>query len=153
MPFIVKWPNVVPANSISDQLLCFTDLMATFAAITRTELQEEAGPDSFSFLAALTGENSSPPRTSLLMKTSNGMLTARRGPWKLIDGLGSGGFSEPKRIKPGPHDPVGQLYNLDQDRDETHNLYLQEPAIVAELNAVMQDIQDHPVSRPVIGTH
>ena len=31
MPFIVRWPGEVKKGSVSDHLICFTDLMATFA--------------------------------------------------------------------------------------------------------------------------
>ena len=153
MPFIVKWPGKVAADAVSDQLLCFTDLMATFAALTQTELPGDAGPDSFDQLPVWLGQQAAAPREKLLMQTSSGMWAVRRGPWKLISGLGSGGFSEPKRIKPGPGDPEGQLYNLDQDRGETRNLYLQEPKLVAELMSEMQAIQDRPISRPTTLAH
>ena len=133
MPLIVKWPGKVAADAVSDQLLCFTDFMATFAAITQTELPEDAGPDSVDLLPIWLGRPHTKSRETLVMKSAGGLWVVRRGPWKLITGLGSGGFSEPKRIKPGPGDPEGQLYNLDEDRGETHNLYLQKPELVAEL--------------------
>ncbi len=148
MPLIVKWPGKVAPHSESDQLLCFTDLMATFAAITQTEMPEDAGPDSFDLLPVLTGQAEASARQSLLMQTASGMWAVRRGPWKLITGLGSGGFSEPKRINPGPGDPQGQLYNLDRDRGETNNLYLKEPERVAELLSELHRLQTDSFSRP-----
>ena len=33
MPFIARWPERVKAGSESDQLVCFTDLLATFADV------------------------------------------------------------------------------------------------------------------------
>lgn len=62
------------------------------------------------------------------------------GPWKLIDGLGSGGFSQPSRVQPGPGDPEGQLYNLDADPAETNNLFAEQPQIVERLRAEMHRI-------------
>ena len=50
------------------------------------------------------------------------MFAIRQGEWKLELGLGSGGFSEPKRLKPEPGGPEGQLYNLAQDPGENDNL-------------------------------
>ena len=41
--------------------------------------------------------------------------------------LGSGGFSQPKRITPGPGDPLGQLYKLSEDLGETKTLYSEQP--------------------------
>ena len=59
----------------------------------------------------------------------------RSGPWKLIQGLGSGGFTAPKTRKPEVGGPTGQLYNLERDPYETQNLWLEEPEIVARLEA------------------
>lgn len=142
MPFIVKWPNVVEKNSVSDQLLCFTDLMATFAAITETKLSPDAGPDSVNLLPVWKGNRNATARQQLLMSTSGGLWAVRNGPWKLITGLGSGGFSTPKRLKPGPGDPEGQLYHLQRDLGETRNLYLSEPNIVADLMEQMRQIRE-----------
>jgi len=52
----------------------------------------------------------------------------------------SGGFTKPSTIKPGPDDPVGQLYNLRNDPAEKDNLYSQQPDTVARLEAEMDRI-------------
>ena len=42
MPFLVRWPGKVKAASVTDQTICFTDLLATFASIVDAELSAEA---------------------------------------------------------------------------------------------------------------
>lgn len=138
MPFIVRWPGRSAAGSISSQTICFTDLLATLADITITKLPDGAGPDSISFLPALQGE--SLPRSPIVMESASGLMMIRSGPWKLIDGLGSGGFSKPFLSKPGPGDPSGQLYHLLDDPAETKNRFLEHPEIVKQLQAEMRDI-------------
>lgn len=49
-----KLQSVKP-GSVSDHLVCFTDVMATLAEITGATLPEGAGADSFSFLPVLVG--------------------------------------------------------------------------------------------------
>ncbi|MFC1765735.1 hypothetical protein ACFL6U_27130 [Planctomycetota bacterium] len=44
MPFLVRWPGKVKAGSLSNQTICFTDMMATFAAIMDVDLPTNAGP-------------------------------------------------------------------------------------------------------------
>jgi arylsulfatase A-like enzyme len=78
---------------------------------------------------------------------SAAVMTFRSGDWKLITGLGSGGFSKPKRIKPGPDDPQGQLYNLAEDLGETTNLYAKHPEIVARLTTELKKVVDDGRSR------
>ena len=152
MPFIIRWPKQVQAGATSGQLVCFTDLMATFADVLGAELPADAGPDSFSFLPALISKSLSPSltpiRTQIAMKPgSAALMTFRSGDWKLITGLGSGGFSKPNRIKPGPNDPQGQLYNLAEDLSETTNLYEKHPEIVARLTAELKKVVDNGRSR------
>lgn len=144
MPFIVRWPGRVTAGTTSDQLLCFTDLLATFAAIMQVPLPASAGPDSFDFLPVLTGKSTSDHslRTQFVMRAGSlpSMMTIRSGEWKLITGLGSGGFTKPTRVDPQPGDPPGQLYHLASDPGETNNVYAQHPDIVARLTSEMHAI-------------
>ncbi|MCU0786424.1 MAG: sulfatase-like hydrolase/transferase, partial [Verrucomicrobia bacterium] len=154
MPLIVRWPGRVKAGTISDQTICFTDLLATFADVCGVKLPAGAGPDSFSFLPVLEGRQpkDQPVRGPIVMQAgSSPAMMIRSGDWKLINQLGSGGFSQPKTIKPGPGDPAGQLYNLRTDLAETNNLYLKHPEVLARLEAEMQRIvkAEHSRSDPV----
>ena len=151
MPFIVRWPESVKGGTLSRQLVCFTDLLATFADVLGAPLPADAGPDSFSFLPALIGRKAvlTPLRDRIAMRPGSvaSMMTVRSGAWKLITGLGSGGFSKPNRIQPGPNDPKGQLYNLDDDLGETTNVYVKHPEIVARLTTELKQIVDDGRSR------
>jgi len=145
MPFIVRWPGTVGAGSVCDQTISFTDVLATVADVVGKDLPAGAGPDSFSFLPALKGGTFR--RAPIVMQSGGGFMTIRSGRWKLIEGLGSGGFSEPARIKAGPDDPAGQLYDLAADPAETTNRFAGEPGLVERLRAEMRRIVDAGRSR------
>ena len=49
MPFLLRWPGHVEAGLVSDQLLCFTDVISTLADVVGAELPDDAAPDSVSF--------------------------------------------------------------------------------------------------------
>jgi arylsulfatase A len=150
MPFIVRWPGHVKGGTVSEQTICFTDLLATFADVCGVKLRDRAGPDSFSFLPVLEGRqpDNKPIRGPIVMQAgSTTAMMIRSGDWKFIDRLGSGGFTRPNRIKPGAGDPEGQLYNLRDDPTETHNRYLEQPEIVARLKAELKRIVESPISR------
>lgn len=149
MPFVVRWPGRVEAGSTSSQTICFTDLLATFASVMDVELPEDAGPDSFDLLPVLEGKQAEDKaiRAPFVMRSGGTMMMIRSGDWKLITGLGSGGFSKPRVIRPTAGGPVGQLYNMANDQNETKNLYLQHPDIVARLTAEMKEIVDSGRSR------
>ncbi|GIW98970.1 MAG: arylsulfatase [Pirellulaceae bacterium] len=148
MPFIVRWPGVVAPNSVSDHLISFTDLMATFCDLWGAELPSDGGEDSFSFLSVLNNTDPHPSRPPLVMEAgASGTFLIRDGHWKFINRLGSGGFSPPRRVEPGPGRPEGQLYNLQEDPAETHNLIDRHPQIAAKLRWRLQQIIECGSSR------
>ena len=133
MPFVVRWPGRVTAGSVSGQMVCFTDMLATFADLVGTTLPASATRDSVSILPILRGEDR-PVRDFTVL--SQGRVI-RQGPWKLINHLGSGGFSKPRRTDPKPGGPTGQLYDMDADPSETINLWLRRPGVVARLTDLL----------------
>ena len=146
MPFIARWPGKIKPDSVSTRTLCFTDLLATFAAVTDTTLPAGAGEDSISFLPELLGEKQT-GRESLVQGWKDS-FSIRRGDWKLIPFLGSGGFSKPRHINPGPGKPAGQLYNLAADPGETKNLYAEYPEVVKELTTLLKHVREQGKARP-----
>lgn len=135
VPFIIKWPGVIQEASVSGQTISFTDMMVTFADILNAELPPNAGEDSFSLLPVLTGEQpeSESVRPPVVSVTSRGVRTIQTKEWKLIETLGSGGFTSPGYIEPEPGGPEGQLFNLLEDPKETTNLWTEYPEVVERL--------------------
>lgn len=143
MPFIVKWPGTVEPGSQSSRTICFTDVLPTMTEVAGEELLSGAAEDGYSFFNTLTGdEQNDAVRPPIVMRSANGTMMIRSGEWKLINQLGSGGFSKPGYIEPGPGDPVGQLYNLAEDRGEQNNLYIEKEEIVEQLTAELRKIID-----------
>ena len=150
MPFIVRWPGRIKPGTVTDQTICFTDLLATFSDICGQPLTNGAGPDSFSILPVLEDRQpkDQPVRGPIVMQAGNfSTLSIRSGDWKLIDRPGSGGFSKPAKIKQEQGAPKGQLYNLRDDPAETTNLYLIHPDIVTRLATEMKRIEESASSR------
>jgi len=137
-PLLARWPGVVPARTVSDETVCLVDLMATCAEVVGHELTPEEAPDSVSLLPVLRGEElRAPLREATVHHSIDGTFALRQGEWKLIRGLGSHGFSDPRTIEPEPGGPEGQLYNLADDPGETENLWQSEPATVARLSNLL----------------
>ena len=146
VPFLARWPGRVEAGSTCDATICLTDLMATVASATGTDLPPGAAEDSFDLTPLLLGESSDGPiRPPVVHHSAQGMFAVRVGDWKLIEGLGSGGFTPPRRIDPstlGPGAPEGQLYNLADDPGERHNLWNDRPEVVSRLHSRLDAIRD-----------
>lgn len=149
-PFIARWPARIPPGTTSAETICLVDLMATCAAIVGAPLPDNAGEDSFDILPTLLGQSAeTDARPALVHHSGDGMFSLRQGPWKLILGLGSGGFSKPARAEPEPGGPEGQLYNLDQDPAETDDLWAQRPDIVESMTTVLVSYREQGRSRPL----
>lgn len=140
VPFIASWPNHIPANTVSHELISLTDLMRTIAKIIDYEIPEHAGEDSFDIGAALFDKAVEPVRDHLISHSLTGMFAIRQNEWKLILGQGSGGgLHTDKNIL--EDDAPWQLYNMKDDPEEQHNLYYQHPEIAEKLSQFLVDIK------------
>jgi len=150
VPFIVKWPAKVKANTVSNKTICTTDFFATCAVITGTEMLSNEGEDSFS-LVPLFNDSSSPNflRASTVHHSINGSFAIRKGNWKLIFCPDSGGWSEPRpNSKQVENLSLFQLYDLSNDPQEEHNLYGKYPDVFKELNNLMISYIENGRSTP-----
>ncbi|MFG0287530.1 MAG: arylsulfatase [Rhodopirellula sp. JB044] len=161
VPFIARWPGKIEPSSVSNQLLCNVDMLATFAALLGSDDASLQRKDSINMLPAFVENPNKPIREELLLaphKTSN--LAIRKGKWMYIGARGSGGFNgsrEPQHAWGGPagvkflnspnsdiengkikkNAPPAQLYDLDQDVRQTTNVYKQYPEVVQEMEALL----------------
>jgi len=134
MPFVARWPAAVAAGTSCAQTICFTDMLATFAELSGAEVPAASLTDSKSLVPLLRGGDK-PIRDVTILRLNASVI--REGRWKLITHLGSGGFSRPRRIKPTPGGPTGQLYDLRADPAETRNLYQSHPEVVKRLEKIL----------------
>jgi arylsulfatase A len=143
IPFIVKWPGIVKANSINNTTICLTDFMATCSDLLKINLQNNAGQDSYSLLPLLTqSKKTTYQRTSTIHHSIDGYFAIRKGNWKLAICRGSGGWSEPTENQAAKKNmPAVQLFNLKVDPYEHHNVYDQYPSIVRAFTKELEQIK------------
>lgn len=164
VPFIVHWPNKTKGGSVSEQLICNVDMLATFAALTGQQLEAGQGQDSKNVLDAITGETDEPVRDMVLLAPFRpSHLAIRKGKWMYIGAQGGGGFTIGKN---GAHAfggpaaisfagyknsdiengmiltdaPPAQLYNLESDPFQTSNRYNDYPGIVKEMIDLLNSV-------------
>jgi arylsulfatase A-like enzyme len=144
VPLLVRWPARVKPG-VSDALVCQIDFLASFAVLTGQQLAAGDAPDSFNVLPALLGE-SRQGREHLVEQA--GVLSLRKGPWKLIEpGKGPKVLAN-TGIESGQA-AGAQLYNLADDLGETKDVAAEHPERVRELQDLLNKIRSDGRSRPL----
>ncbi len=136
VPFIVRWPARVKKGQ-SDALVCQIDFMASLAALTGQKLARDDAPDSYNVLSALLGE--SPSGRDHLVEHAN-VLSLIKGQWKYIEPGKGQKINKSTNTELGV-DPQPQLYDLQTDLGEKHNVAAEHPDVVKEVAALLQKIR------------
>ncbi len=143
--FIVTWPGKAKAGSVSDEVICTTDLYATLADLLGHKLSDNEAHDSYSFLPVLLNKTVEKPlREATIHHSLNGHFSIRKGNWKYIDAKGHGGFAQIKEEV--PQDSV-QLYNMENDPAETTNVFGENPEVVQELKTLLEKYKEQGYSK------
>ena len=158
IPFIARWPGMIPAGSRCAEVIGHLDVFATCAELLDAKLPDNAAEDSSSILALLRGQPvPATRRKALVHHSADGEFSIRQERWKLILAPGSGGWSPPTR-NPSPWTqpkadnfdglPPFQLYDLAADPKETTNLADRHPEIVQRLGTLMRSTIERGRSTP-----
>ena len=126
VPMIVSWPGHIAPGTDSDFMCSFWDMMPTFRTVLDRDAQV-ADMDGISLLPLLEGRPKDQTEHDFLYFefAERNSQAARIGPWKLVRlGINS----------PADH---YELYNLDDDPGETHDIIADHPDRVEELKAVL----------------
>ena len=171
VPLIARWPGKIPEGKTCDALVSLSDLMATFADLTDTTLNDDQAPDSISFANLLSDPESEGTRKDLIME-SVVQFVIRDGDWKLCLCPGSGvppnsehaagngpmpNVAWKKALaqfegKPTEADllkaPFIQLFDLSVDVHEDNNLAAENPDQVKKMVALLKSQIENGRSTP-----
>jgi arylsulfatase A len=157
VPFLVRWPGKVPSGTVSGQVVCLTDVLATLAGILDVPLPAGQAEDSFDAGRALTESSPGPPvRDHVILQDAHATYAIRQGDWKLVERVDPPAF-EPRnaaaqqkiaaiRRKEPKHD---ELFDLASDPAETNDVHAAHPELVARLRKALASARDRGATRPV----
>ena len=117
VPAIVRWPNFIPADSVSDELCTLMDLHPTFAKLAGAQLPERKR-DGQNIWPVWSPRNAKSPHDHFFYYHTHSLQAVRDHRWKLVLG------DTPK------------LYDLKADMGEQHNLIEQQPAVTKRLRTL-----------------
>jgi len=137
VPMIARWPGKVPEGTTNDHLSAFWDLLPTVAELTGVPAPK--GIDGISFLPTLLGHHGDQQQHKYLyweFYEDGGKQAIRQGKWKAVR----------LDVRSTSPQPV-ELYNLNDDPSEQHNIANQHPEKASELLKLME--QAHTPYEPI----
>jgi arylsulfatase A len=150
VPFLARWPGMVPADTVCHEMLSLADLLATVAAVVGETLppREQAAEDSYNLLPALLGqEYAGPLRPDTVVHSADGNFAIRQGSWKWIEGK-CHPATKKGVLRVRAEEFKSQLYNLDDDRAEKRDALNERPAVADRLRAALDRCREQGYSRP-----
>ena len=132
IPFLVKWPGKIEAGRVSDLVFYQPDVLPTLAELTASQAPDDI--DGISILPELLGPDAagrSQPKHEYLYWEFGNQTAVRVGQWKAL--------------RPGPQRDW-ELYDLDNDLSEAHDVAAQHPERVEQLKRFAE--QAHEPVRP-----
>lgn len=141
IPFIVSWPaRVKPGTQAA--LFSQIDLYASLAALVSSTPPEGAAADSQNHLDVLLGE-ATEGRSSLVQQNLNSTLSLISEGWKYLSPSSAPELEYWTQTELG-NSPTPQLFNLQEDPREEHNLAKEYPERLKEMAARLEQIIQTP---------
>ncbi|MGB2820428.1 MAG: sulfatase, partial [Phycisphaerae bacterium] len=142
VPAICRWPGKVPAGKVCDEVATTMDLLPTFARLAGAKLPDDRIIDGEDLWPLLSGAPGAAGREAFYFYCYTHLQAVRCGKWKLV---------LPRPARPGwtgwsarmiDAVPKTQLYDLDADIAEKHDLADKNPAVVARLMKLVADARE-----------
>jgi len=117
VPFIVRWPAELPKAAVCSEPVISLDIMPTILSAAGVALPQDRIYDGKDMLPVLRGETKESLHKALFWDDGIDQCAVRAGKWKLV--------SRKETL---------ELYDLEADISEEHNLTAEHPDVVKELN-------------------
>jgi arylsulfatase len=112
VPFIIRWPGVIPAGRVSNEIVHGADLFPTFATIAGASLPSDRSIDGVDQSRFLLGNSQTSAREGFPIWCADRLTAVKWRNWKLHFFRQDTMFDPPARL------PVPTIYNLFTDPRE-----------------------------------
>ncbi|TFH74669.1 arylsulfatase [Gammaproteobacteria bacterium LSUCC0112] len=142
VPFIARWPSVIPAGQTSDEPVMNIDLFPTLLALAGGDLPTDRVIDGKNMMSVLS-EGAASPHEALFLFQNDRIAGVRSGQWKLV--LESNYLSAITRFD---HDASqfgteGLLFDLALDPSETYSFARENPDVMARLHDYLEQAKQN----------
>jgi arylsulfatase A-like enzyme len=156
-PFLARWPGKIPAGTVSEQVICLTDLVATFSGLLAVPLPKGNAEDSFDVWRAFTEKKPGPPvRDAIILQAADATYALRMAEWKFIERSGAPGFesvrnqrkTEQAAKKKRSASRLDELYDLKADPGETTDVLAANAERAQKMKKLLQQGREQGFTRP-----
>lgn len=130
VPCIAMWQGKIKPGSVCDTRWAFWDMLPTLAELTRAKIH--ASCDGISFLPTLLGRHQAKVHECLYWESPGygGQQAVIAGPWKAV--------RQQMKQQASRGVMTTELYQIDSDESEKHNVAASHPDVVARMEALMK---------------
>jgi len=136
IPLIIRWPGTIKPK-VSDALVSQMDILASFSAFLKQSIPASDATDSENLMDVLLGKSD---KGRSVYVEQGGALSVVKDGWKYITPNNGVAVNKLVNIETG-NSTEPQLYNLNNDIGEKHNLAAQYPEKVKELASLLTSIE------------
>jgi arylsulfatase A len=128
-PFLVRWPGKIKAGTTSEHIGYFPDIMPTLAELAGATQNLPKQVDGLSIVPTLLARGEQKTHEYLYWEAAGTrqditQQAVRWGNWKAVRNRGSEAF---------------ELYNLENDIGEEHNVAAENPAVMQKIQAICRE--------------
>ena len=153
VPCVMRWPGKIPAGKVTKEIASTMDLLPTFAALSGAKLPEVT-LDGRDIRALISDEaEAKSPHEAIYYYSYTHLQAVRSGPWKLVrprpefpKWTGFSGRFHGDGVK------ETELYQIEEDPGESHNVASAHPEIVARLQKLVEQGRRELGDYDLIGT-
>lgn len=136
VPCLIRYPGVIPANTVCSDIITAMDIMPTVAGYCRAKLPSDRKLDGLDVSSLIEGKQKKIGERVFYYYQRNQLQAVRYGKWKYHLGL-------EKRLLNAASDKMEasspSLYNLERDIAETHNVVNENPEIERIMKKLISD--------------
>jgi len=137
VPFLIRWPDNVPAGTVSNEIVHETDLYTTLAVLTGAEMPDDRIVDGIDQSAFFRGEQEKSDRESVIIYVGDDIFGVKWRNWKMVTRELDAGFGVPTKEYSIP-----LFYNLHLDPREQFPMQEAEKSLWVRYPA-SQALMDH----------
>ncbi len=136
VPFIARWPGKIAAGKVDQHsLMSAVDLLPTFCDLAGARLPDSYKPDGVSQVAALLGKGQETRSTPLFWKMQSGWPIKKSRPYHWVSFVV---VHDKWKLLTNRDSSYSELYDIVSDPYEKQNLADQQPAVVQQLQSLLQ---------------